>query len=125
MITVTTSPNCGNAPKQAYIRDVLTAAARGDRDTVAQAVTADWTHRVAGRPPASGDDAADELIAEMSPAGLETLDFIVVMSHGKLAAASGWLTGKSGRVEFCCMVTFSGHSKSARIAECVTYLATT
>ena len=124
MITVTSSPNCGNAPKQAYIRDVLVAAARGDHDAVVQAVADGWTHRVAGRPPATGEAATEELIAEMSPPGLESLDFTALMSHGKLAAASGWLIGKGTRTEFCCMITFTGHSKTARIAECVTYLAT-
>ena len=125
MITVTTSPTCGNAPKQTYIRDVLTAAARGERAAVAQAVADGWTHRVAGRPPATGEDATEELIAEMSPAGLESLDFTVVMSHGKLVAASGWLIGQGTRTEFCCMITLTGHSNTARIAECVTYLAAT
>lgn len=125
MITVTTSPDCGNAPKQAYIRDVLVAAARAEREAVAQAVAANWTHRVAGRPPAHGEDATDELIAEMSPPGLESLDFVILMSHGKLAAASGWLSGQGTRTEFCCVITFTGHSKTASIAECVTYLAAT
>lgn len=123
MITVTTSPHCGNAPKQAYVRDVLIAAARGEREAVSKAVAANWTHRVAGRPPAAADDATDELIAEMSPPGLESIDFTTLMSHGKLAAASGWLSGQGIRTEFCCLVTFSGHSKSAQIAQCVTYLA--
>lgn len=123
MVTVTTSPNCGNAPKQTYVQDLLAAAARGERDLVAQAVADGWTHRVAGRPPATGDDATDELIAEMSPPGLESIDFTALISHGKFVAASGWLIGKGTRTEFCCMITFTGHSKTARIAECVTYLA--
>ena len=25
MVTISTSPDCGNAPKQAYVRDVITA----------------------------------------------------------------------------------------------------
>lgn len=124
MITVSSSPHCGNAPRQAYIHDVLVAAARGERETVAQGVATGWTHRVAGRPPATGDDATDELIAEMSPPGLESIDFTTLMSHGKLAAASGWLIGQGTRTEFCCIITFTGHSKTARIAECITYLAT-
>ena len=125
MITVTMSPDCGNAPKQAYIRDVLTSAARGERAAVAQAVADDWTYRVAGRPPATGEAAIDELIAEMSPPGLESLAITALMSHGKLAAASGWLLGKGTRTEFCCMLTFTGHTKTARIADCVTYLVMT
>lgn len=123
MIVVTTSPHCGNAPKQAYVRDVLVAAARGESNAVAQAVVASWTHRVAGRPPATGGDATDELIAEMSPPGLESIDFTTLMSHGKFVAASGWLIGQGVQTEFCCLFTFTGHSKTAQIAECVTYLA--
>lgn len=125
MITVTSSPNYNNTPKQAYIHGVLVAAARAERDAVVQAVADGWTHRVAGRPPATGEDATDELIAEMSPPGLESLDFTALISHGKIVAASGWLIGTGTRTEFCCMITFTGHSKTARIAECVTYLAAT
>lgn len=123
MVTVTASPNCGNAPRQAQVRDVLAAAARGERSVVELAVATDWEHRVAGRPPAFGDHATEELLAEMSPPGLKSIDFTTVISHGKFAMASGWLMGPGTQTEFCCVVTFSGHSNTARIATCVTYLA--
>lgn len=122
MVTISTSPDCGNAPKQAYVRDVLVAAARSDRDAVASAVSEGWAHRLAGETRTTGDAATDALIAALTPEGLDSVAFSVIMSHGKLVAASGTLRGAS-RTEFCCMITFSGHGKSATMAECVTYLA--
>jgi hypothetical protein len=122
MVTISTSPDCGNAPKQAYVRDVLAAAARADRDAVASAVSEGWAHRLAGEAGTSGDAATDALVAALTPEGLHSVAFSAIMSHGKLVAASGTLHGARD-TEFCCMITFSGHGKTATIAECVTYLA--
>lgn len=123
MLEITTAPDCGNAPKQAYVRDMLSACARGDRDTVSRAVADDWTHRIAGRAATTGAEATDAVIAALSPAGLEAVHFSVLMSHGRLVSAMGTLRTASEVSDFCCVITFSGHGKNALIAECVTFVA--
>ncbi|WP_084102086.1 hypothetical protein [Demequina sp. NBRC 110051] len=120
MVDIDVAADCGNVPKQAFVRDMLVAGVRGDDDGVQAALEPDATVRPAGAEP-SPDHAASRLVEAMTPPGLSRIRLDTVISHGKVVVAAGALVCEGEQHEFCHVVTFSGHGKTARVAHITLY----
>lgn len=116
MVDIEIAPDCGNAPKQAQVRDLIVAAATGQRAAVEAAVEPGLVARRAGGAGVEGAAAVDSVMGELDPRGLTGLRLDTVFSHGKFVAAAGVLIRGERHEEFCHLVTYSGHGKTARVA---------
>ncbi len=119
---VNVEPDCGNAPKKEFVRDWLIAMANGDAAVMEAAMDEDVQWEIVGESTRSGVGAvvdAAVCVAERAPS---VFTIRHLLSHGKQVAAEGSVGYPDGeRHRFAHIVTFSGHGKSARISEIVTY----
>ncbi|WP_144268300.1 hypothetical protein [Demequina sp. NBRC 110055] len=116
MVDIEITPDCGNAPKQAQVRDLIVAAATGQRDAFEAAVEPGFVARHAGGTSVEGAKAVDSVIGMLGPDGLTGLRLDLVFSHGTFVAATGVLIRGDKAEEFCHLVTYGGHGKTARVA---------
>ena len=116
MVDIEITPDCGNAPKQTQVRDLIVAAATGRRDAVEAAVGPGFVARRAGGMGVEGAKAVDSVRGLLGPDGLTALRLDMVFSHGKFVAATGVLIRGDTAEEFCHLVTYGGHGKTARVA---------
>ena len=122
MTKLTASPDCGNAPKKAFLRDFNVAFARADIPTLLAAVTDDFRWEMVGDKVLSGKDAFAAGLEEMKQHTASELDIHQIVTHGREAAVSGTMLMRDGkRFAFGDFYTFRG-AKGDRIAALRSYV---
>ena len=112
--------DCGNAPRKAHVRDWLVALAEGDADAVCRDLDNDVCWDVAGQQRYDGIGEVRAYVEKLTEEHIDELTICHLLSHGKQVAAEG--TNTSSR--FAHIITYTGHGKTAKIAEIITYFAT-
>lgn len=123
MAKITAPENCGNAPKQQYILDLLTKLADMNVEAALDMLTDDARLEIVGRSSYTGKTAINTIITEDgSRSEVTTLDIANIISHGKYCAAHGVMQfADGGEVAFNNMYTFSSNSKKAKLELIETY----
>lgn len=80
---------CGNSPRMALIRDFNVALATGERDDVLAMLADDVVWRRVGVSPVEGKAAVSEWLDESLTTLPTAMTIETILSHGKLASASG------------------------------------
>jgi hypothetical protein len=123
MTKIVCRDDCDNAPRKGLLRDFNAAFANNDVEAILDYLAADIEWRVIGNRTFQGKEAVEGGLREMAgdePAVELRIDHI--LTHGKEAALDGVLTFESGRqIAFCDVYVFSGHARSARIREMISY----
>lgn len=126
MTTVTWTKDCGNSPKNLFVRDFNIAAAKGDLSFVKRHLAQDVTWYLfepAGQKTISGrekvlDELKNNLVIEPVEFAMET-----VITHGKHGAVNGTIKATDGKFYvFCDMYTFASLRKGAAIKKMVSYI---
>ena len=117
-LSVSVDADCGNAPRKAQVRDWLIALAEADLDTVCSELDDDVRWDVAGNGTYVGIDEVRSHVRDEHD-GITRLHLRHLLSHGKQVCAEG----ATDNQRFALVVTYSGHGKTAKIAEIVSYLA--
>ena len=122
MVKITVHERCDNAPKKAFLRDFVIAAANGDAREIDEKVTDDVRWNVLGR---CSWDGRQQVLAELQRLGdsaLTELAIDTVVTHGYDGAADGLLTFADGRTRsFCHIVTFRASTNNSPIKAIRTY----
>ena len=122
MTKLTVSPDCGNAPKRAFIRDFNVAFAQADIPTLLAAVTGDIRWDMVGDKVISGKEAFAAAMEDMKEHRATELIIDRIVTHGREAAASGTLVMENGRrYAFADMYTFRG-AKGDKIAAMTSFV---
>lgn len=123
MVKVVMQEDCGNAPKQKFIRDFCVANANADITTVMNMVTEDIRLEIPGYATVSGKEEIQKLLQEDANRSKVTELLIAnILTHGKRGVANGTLVfADGGVVAFCNMYTFNNHSKNAKLQLIQTY----
>lgn len=112
MIKITTQPDCGNAPKKLFLRDLNIAFVKGDLDAIAGYLSEDILWGITGDRRVQGKDAFLKTFKEMMDAGTgETEELVIhhIITHGREAAVNGEIRMVDGRLfSFCDVYEFSG-----------------
>lgn len=97
MTKITSSPNCGNSPKMAFIKEFNIAFAKADIEFLVKNVTEDIVWNIIGDKKIIGKkDFADELNKMKSQKTSELL-LDQILSHGKEGAVNGIITMQNGK----------------------------
>lgn len=117
-LEVTVDVDCGNAPRKAQVRDWVVALAAGDVDAVCNELDTGVRWDVAGQRRYEGIDEVRRYVEQLADEEITSLSIRHVLSHGKQVVAEG----ATDTTRFIHLVTYTGHSKTASIAEVITYL---
>ena len=98
MVIVTVTADCGNSPKNHFIKDFLVAFAHEDNPKIVEMVSDDVVWDVVGHSTITGKEAFQKALDGI-PSG-QVKEFILdnVLTHGKLGAASGQIIFKNDAV---------------------------
>lgn len=122
MVDVVLEEDCGNAPKEAAVKDWLVSLASGEIGEVTSQLAEDARWIVAGSETVEGMTDISTISAELAALPVSTLVISNILSHGKRVAADGSPKLRDGReVRFAHFFTFSGHGTTAKISEIATY----
>lgn len=109
MLELIISDSCGNAPKQAFLRELNVAFARADIRAIAQAVTDDIRWHLVGDRLLEGKDAFLAALEEMKTHEATALTLHAIITHGREGAVHGEIAlGDGATYAFCDVYTFSG-----------------
>lgn len=106
---LTIKPDCGNAPKKEFIKDLNIAFASNDIAFLLDSVTNDIRWTLVGDSIVEGKDQFEEALIEMNQYTTTELVLESILTHGKEGAASGFIRLDGGSAyEFADFYEFSG-----------------
>lgn len=107
MTKITVTPDCGNSPKKAFIRDFNIAFAEGNAAFIMDHVDEDIKWCVYGDFDVNGKQAfkkeIDKMLAYPRP---KELIFDSIVTHGKEGAANGFMMMEDATFAFCDIYKF-------------------
>ena len=118
-IKVEVDADCGNAPRKAQVRDWLIALAKGDSETVSHELDDQVRWEVAGDRVRDGIEEVRRYIELLAEDRVTQISIRHLLSHGKQVAAEGATDSR----RFAHVITYTGHGKTAKIAEIISYHA--
>lgn len=116
-LQINVEADCGNAPRKAHVRDWLIAFAKGDADAVCRDLADDVCWDVAGKQRYDGIGEVRTYVEKLTEEHVDELTICHLLSHGKQVAAEGTTTSS----RFAHIITYTGHGKTAKIAEIISY----
>lgn len=121
MVTVRSTPDCGNAPRKEVLRDLVVALAERDGETVAALVGEDVEWNLVGDTVVRGREAVRAWAADLPEA--KEVAFGALITHGREAGVDGMIEAADGtRHAFCHVLRFPGTARTAKIAEIRSYI---
>lgn len=120
-LEVTVDADCGNAPRKAQVRDWLIALAEADVETVCSELAGDVRWDVVGSRVYAGVDEVRRRVQQFAADRGSRLFIRHLLSHGKQVCAEG----ATSTQRFVHVITYTGHGKTAKIAEIVSYFGAT
>lgn len=123
MVSINVEADCGNSPKNLFLRDFHVALAKQDADMVLANVADDVTWEVVGQRTVQGKADFTEALEKGWATALDSVTLEHVITHGKVGSANGTLTTAEGATYgFCNICTFASHAKNASIRTITSYL---
>lgn len=119
---ITVSEDCGNAPKKSFLKDYLSAVAKGNTSFLTQHVEESITWEIVGSKSLDTKDQYLQAIQEHPLTDAQELVIETIITHGTDAAATGTFTISDGsKFAFCESYKFKGF-KSAELKSIKSFL---
>jgi hypothetical protein len=116
MAKITVHPDCNNAPKKAFIRDLEVAFAEGKIDFLIESFDQDIRWEMVGDKVINGIESAAQEINTMVDGSIQELVIEDIITHGDSGAAYGTMTFNDGNCfAYCDIFTFTSHANDAKI----------
>ena len=96
MTKIRSSPNCGNSPKMAFLKEFNIAFAKGDIEFLAECVTDDVEWAIVGYKTIGGKENFVKEFKEMQSEKVKELVIDQILSHGKEGATNGKMIMQNG-----------------------------
>ncbi|QDO95529.1 nuclear transport factor 2 family protein [Formosa sediminum] len=96
MTKIISSPNCGNSPKMAFLKQFNIAFAEGNVAFLVKNVTDNIVWNIIGDKNIEGIEAFAEELEKMKSVKVSELILNQILSHGKEGAANGEITMENG-----------------------------
>lgn len=123
MTTITVNQDCGNSPKNAFVRDFNIAFAENEVEFILDNVSDDITWTMSGDQEIQGKSDFTEAVRNMKDEKTTELIIDHAITHGAIGAVDGTLKLDNGTVyAFCDMYEFSSHGKNAKIQTITSYV---
>jgi|WetSurMetagenome_2_1015567.scaffolds.fasta_scaffold104363_3 hypothetical protein len=126
MVKVIVGKDCGNSPKNLFLRDFNIAVAKGNAEVIDQSITEDVTWHLfepANQKTIHGRDGVLEEYVQNLVIVPAEYNNDTVITHGDRGAVSGTIKATDGKsYVFCDIYIFSSHAKGAKIQEMTSYI---
>ncbi len=113
---------CGNSPRMALVRDLNIAFATGDLDAILLWLDDDVTWNLVGMTRLDGKAAVGQWLREKASDLPTSMEIETILSHGKLASASGTIAWGDDTWAMSGVYVFRSAARTARIAQIDTFL---
>ncbi|MBM3137073.1 MAG: nuclear transport factor 2 family protein [Chloroflexi bacterium] len=114
--------DCGNSPKNLFLRDFSLAFARGNVDEVLCRVSDDIVVTLVGERELRGRQALADYLGSLPLKRVSEIEISHVLSHGRSGAVDGKIAlTDGGQLAFSCVVDFSS-AKGDRISRIAVYV---
>jgi hypothetical protein len=100
--------DCGNSPRQTFLKEFNIAFAKGDADYLIAHVSDSIAWHIHGKKTVSGKDAFSQEIKSMKDNVADEMILHGIITHGKQAAAHGELIIGGLTYAFCDVYQFAG-----------------
>ena len=122
MTRIIVSEDCGNSPKNIFVRDVTIAIAKGDSKFILSKMTDDFRRNIIGDQLIEGKDRLAEALDERKRDTVEVLTICHIATHGIAGAVDGTLRLENGRLRAFCNVYEFSSAKGTAIKEITSYV---
>ena len=121
MVKITSSPNCGNSPKMAFIKEFNIAFAKADLEFLVESVTDDIVWNIVGDKRITAKKNFAEELNKMKSEKPSELLLDQILTHGKEGAANGIIKMQNRKkYAFSDFYQFKG-AKGAKIKSITSY----
>ncbi len=122
MTKIVSSPNCGNSPKMAFLKEFNIAFAKGNVDFLIESVTDEIVWNIVGDKIITGkENFADELETMKTEKATELI-LDQILSHGKEGAVNGTIKmGNGKKYAFSDFYQFNG-ARGSKIKSMTSYV---
>ncbi|ANW96543.1 DNA-binding protein [Wenyingzhuangia fucanilytica] len=122
MTKIVSTPNCGNSPKMAFLKDFNIAFAQGNIAFLLESVSDDIIWNMVGKQKIVGKEDFTKALAKMKDFKARELILEQILTHGKEGAASGQLKMDGNKTyAFSDFYLFNG-AKGEKIKQITSYL---
>tara|TARA_R110000868_G_scaffold259361_5_gene517269 strand:+ start:24850 stop:25227 length:378 start_codon:yes stop_codon:yes gene_type:complete len=97
MTKITVRPDCGNAPKKDFLKEINIAFAKGNSDFLLERVTDKIVWNIIGDKKLEGKKKVTEVLEKMKTEKASELILDQILTHGKEGAVSGIMKMKNGK----------------------------
>ena len=126
MVKIRIGKDCGNSPKNLFLRDFNIAVAKGNTEIIGQNITEDVTWHLfepANQKTIHGRDGVLEEYVQNLVIVPAEYNINTVIAHDDRGAISGTIKATDGKsYVFCDVYLFSSHAKGAKIKEMTSYI---
>lgn len=122
MTKITSSPNCGNSPKMAFLKDINIAFAKGHVEFLIESMADDIVWNIVGDKKIEGKEKFVEELKKMTAVKASELILDRILTHGKEGAVSGIMKMPNGtKYAFSDFYEFSG-AKGAKVKSITSFV---
>jgi len=122
MMKIKISTDCGNSPKNLFLRDFSLAFTRGDSSDLLSRISNDFVLTVVGERKLQGRQALAGELESLPLNQVREVEISHVLSHGKTGAVDGTVALlDGGKLAVCCVFEFSS-AKGDRISRIIAYI---
>lgn len=126
MVKVKVQPDCGNAPKKAFIRDFMIAFANHDMAFILSSLDDEAEWHVLGKEVLQGDDAVENALNYLLKSPVKEMTLETIITHGADGSVNGSMTLSDGDLfGFCHVFSFKSAGKQAKVKQIASYVIAT
>ena len=122
MTKVILSEDCGNSPKNIFVKDLTVAFAKGDMRFILANVTDDIRWNIVGEKLIQGKENFVKAVEQMKINKVTELIIQHIATHGKAGAVNGSTKLKDGTLQAFCDVYEFKDAKGTRVKEITSYV---
>ena len=122
MTNVMVNADCGNSPKNIFVKDLAIAFARRDTNFILGSTTDDILWNRIGQKPVQGKSDFARALEQIKNDPVEELTIHHVVTHGKAGAVNGLLRSQDGKRRAFCEVYEFSNAKGSSVREITSYV---
>lgn len=101
--------DCGNSPKKRFLKELCMSIAKGEVDSLDDAVVDDVVFEIPGGSSISGKEQLIKEVAVVFRKKVKEMELYKIITHGKDATVNGVIKFSNGKqFDFCFVVVFKG-----------------
>lgn len=120
MTKITILENCGNSPRQTFLKEFNTAFAKGNAEFIIDHVSDDIVWRIYGDKALKGKETFAKEVHSMKAYVADEMALFEIITHGRAASANGEIKMGDKTYAFCDVYRFTG-AKGSTLKEIHSY----